>query len=82
MEVPAQPNQEVFQTLVDLAIEERSGGYGDRSGKKNERCDKVKLSTTVSVSTLLCNMVNVSTSLYEGGVSTSFCEGECIDDVV
>ena len=47
VEVPAQPNQEVFQTLVDLAIEERSGGYGDRSGKKNERCDKVKVSTTL-----------------------------------
>jgi tetratricopeptide (TPR) repeat protein len=37
VEVPALPNQEVFQTLIDLQIEEREGGYGDRSGKKNER---------------------------------------------
>jgi hypothetical protein len=37
LEVPALPNQEVFQTMIDLAIEEREGGYGDRSGKKAER---------------------------------------------
>jgi hypothetical protein len=28
---------QVFQTLIDLPVEEREGGYGDRSGKKNER---------------------------------------------
>lgn len=27
VEVPALPNQEVFQTLINLPIEERSGGY-------------------------------------------------------
>lgn len=37
LEVPAMPNQEVFQTLIDLAIEESPGGYQDRTGKKNEK---------------------------------------------
>eukprot|EP00455_Lapot_gusevi_P045059 TRINITY_DN5725_c0_g3_i1.p1 TRINITY_DN5725_c0_g3~~TRINITY_DN5725_c0_g3_i1.p1 ORF type:complete len:518 (-),score=87.67 TRINITY_DN5725_c0_g3_i1:55-1608(-) len=37
LEVPALPNQEVFQTLIDLNVEEREGGYGDRTGKKSER---------------------------------------------
>ena len=37
LEVPALPNQEVFQTLIDFAVEERSGGYQDRTGQKNER---------------------------------------------
>jgi tetratricopeptide (TPR) repeat protein len=37
LEVPALPNQEVFQTLIDLNIEEREGGYQDRSGNKMRR---------------------------------------------
>ena len=36
VDVPPFPDQEVFQTLIDLKIEERPGGYQDRSGKKNE----------------------------------------------
>ena len=34
---PALPGQEVFQTLVDLAVEERPGGFQDRSGEKDAR---------------------------------------------
>eukprot|EP00808_Paulinella_micropora_P021361 g66102.t1 len=37
VEVPELPDQEVFQTLIDLPIEEREGGYGDRTGKKSQR---------------------------------------------
>lgn len=37
LEVPELEDQEVFQTLIDLPVEEREGGWGDRSGKKNER---------------------------------------------
>jgi hypothetical protein len=37
LEVPALPNQEVFQTLINLHVEEREGGYGDRTGMKNQR---------------------------------------------
>lgn len=37
LEVPRLPNQEVFQTLIDLPLEEREGGYQDRTGNKNER---------------------------------------------
>lgn len=37
VEVPELPNQEVFQTLIDLNIEERTGGYQDRSGNKMKR---------------------------------------------
>ena len=35
--VPALPNQEVFQTLTTLAVDEREGGYQDRSGEKDKR---------------------------------------------
>lgn len=37
LEVPVLPRQEVFQTLVDLPVEEREGGYQDRSGKKAQK---------------------------------------------
>jgi tetratricopeptide (TPR) repeat protein len=37
LEVPELPNQEVFQTLIDLAVEERTGGYQDRTPGKNKR---------------------------------------------
>jgi hypothetical protein len=37
LEVPPMPNQEVFQTLIDLNIEEREGGYQDRAGNKMKR---------------------------------------------
>ncbi len=37
LEVPPFPNQEVFQTLIGLNVEEREGGYGDRTGMKNQR---------------------------------------------
>lgn len=37
LEVPELPDQEVFQTLVPLHIQEREGGYGDRSGNKAQR---------------------------------------------
>ena len=30
LEVPRLPNQEVFQTLVPLNVDEREGGYQDR----------------------------------------------------
>jgi len=33
LEVPELPDQEVFQTLIDLPVEEREGGWGDRSGE-------------------------------------------------
>ena len=35
--VPKLPNQEVFQTLTTLAVDEREGGYQDRSGEKDKR---------------------------------------------
>ena len=35
--VPKLPNQEVFQTLIDLHVDEQPGGYQDRTGKKNEK---------------------------------------------
>lgn len=38
VEVPELPDQEVFQTLVNLPIEEREGGYQDRTPGKNARC--------------------------------------------
>lgn len=34
VKVPALPDQEVFQTLIDLQIEEQTGGYQDRTGTK------------------------------------------------
>ena len=37
VEVPELPDQEVFQTLIDLAVEEREGGYQDRTPGKNQR---------------------------------------------
>lgn len=37
VEVPPLPDQEVFQTLVNLHVDEAVGGYGDRSGDKHER---------------------------------------------
>jgi len=37
LEVPVLPDQEVFQTLVNLHIEERAGGYQDRTPGKMER---------------------------------------------
>lgn len=37
VEVPTQPNQQVFQTMIDLNIEERAGGWLDRTGKKAEK---------------------------------------------
>lgn len=37
VEVPPLPDQEVFQTLLNLPLDERAGGYGDRSGNKQER---------------------------------------------
>ena len=36
-QVPVFEGQRVVQTLIDLHVEERRGGYQDRSGKKNER---------------------------------------------
>lgn len=33
---PKLPNQEVFQTLIDLNIQEQEGGYMDRTGKKSQ----------------------------------------------
>ena len=35
--VPELPNQQVFQTLTSLAVDEREGGYQDRSGEKDKR---------------------------------------------
>ena len=35
--VPTLPNQQVFQTLTTLAVDEREGGYQDRSGEKDKR---------------------------------------------
>jgi len=37
VEVPIFPEQEVYQTLINLPLDERAGGYGDRSGNKQER---------------------------------------------
>ena len=37
LSAPALPDQEVFQTLVDLGVEERAGGFQDRSGEKDAR---------------------------------------------
>jgi len=37
LEVPPLPNQEVFQTLIDLPVQEHEGGYQDRTGVKNQR---------------------------------------------
>jgi len=37
VEVPPLPDQEVFQTLVNLPLDEREGGWGDRSGNKQDR---------------------------------------------
>lgn len=37
VEVPPLPDQEVFQTLLNLPLDERAGGFGDRSGNKQER---------------------------------------------
>jgi hypothetical protein len=34
---PALPEQEVFQTLLTLQVDEREGGYQDRSGEKDAR---------------------------------------------
>jgi hypothetical protein len=36
VEVPVQPGQRVFQTLINLVVQEYSGGYQDRSGKKSQ----------------------------------------------
>ena len=38
--VPPQPEQEVFQTLVPLVVHEQPGGFGDRSGNKEERYNR------------------------------------------
>ena len=35
--MPPLPDQEVFQTLLNLPLDERAGGFGDRSGNKQER---------------------------------------------
>jgi hypothetical protein len=37
VEVPKLPEQEVFQTLINLPIEESEGGYQDRTPGKNQR---------------------------------------------
>jgi hypothetical protein len=37
IEVPVQPEQEVFQTLLPFAVDERPGGFGDRNPGKEER---------------------------------------------
>lgn len=37
LNAPALPDQQVFQTLVSLTIEEHEGGYGDRTGQKDLR---------------------------------------------
>jgi len=37
LEVPELPDQEVFQTLIDLPVDEREGGWGDRAGNKQLR---------------------------------------------
>lgn len=37
LEVPELKDQEVFQTLIDLPVDEREGGYQDRTPGKNER---------------------------------------------
>ena len=34
--VPPIPGQRVFQTMIDLEVQEYSGGYQDRTGKKSE----------------------------------------------
>ena len=37
LNAPALPSQEVFQTLIDLSVDEREGGFQDRSGEKDAR---------------------------------------------
>ena len=37
LEVPKFENQEVYQTLVPLNIQEHEGGYQDRTGEKQQR---------------------------------------------
>jgi hypothetical protein len=53
MEVPAIPNQRQYQCWSNFEIEERNGGYQDRSGKKNEKYDA---SATIHLQYLLVDV--------------------------
>ena len=37
LNVPEQPGQTVYQTLIDLEVQEYEGGYQDRTGNKSAR---------------------------------------------
>ena len=37
LSVPEQPGQSIYQTLIDLEVQEYEGGYQDRTGNKSAR---------------------------------------------